>query len=78
MLMCLWLTSGLRASIWLYVLLAVPISSMVSGRLDKASIDSDTKLSIVCMWPKNKEEIDLHKETKTEKESESKGDVMGL
>lgn len=45
------LTSGLWASIWLYLPLAAPMSSMLSGRVDKASIDSDTKLSMACVWP---------------------------
>lgn len=73
------LTSGLWASIWLYLPLAAPISSMLSGRVDKASIDSDTKLSMACVWPENKEEDGMHigEETEKERESKGKGDVIG-
>lgn len=35
-------TSVLPFRIWVYLPLAAPISSMLSGRIDKASIDSDT------------------------------------
>lgn len=59
--------------------LAAPISSMLSGRLDKASIDSDTKLSMACVWPEIKGEHDSHKgkESEKERESKSKGDITG-
>lgn len=77
--MCVCLTSGLQASIWLYMPLAAPISSMLSGRLDKASIDSDTKLSMACVWPEINRDDDMQKGKETEKERESKrnGDVIG-
>lgn len=50
---------------------------MLSGRVDKASIDSETKLSIACVWPASKREEDMYKVKVTEKEKESisKGEV---
>lgn len=49
---------------------------MLSGRVDKASIDSETKLSIACVWPASKRK-DTHKvkDMEKERESKSKGDV---
>lgn len=55
---------------WLYLALAAPISSMLSGRVDKASIDSDTNVSIACVWPESKKEEDSLNEKETEKERE--------
>lgn len=79
MFLCVCLTSGLRANIWLYLPLAAPISSMLSGRLDKVSIDSETKLSMAWVCPESKREDGTHKgkETEKERESKSKGDVIG-
>ena len=76
---CVCLTSGLRANIWLYLPLAAPISSMLSGRVDKVSIDSVTKLSMACVCPKIKKKEGMHKarETEKERERESTGDISG-
>lgn len=51
---------------------------MLSGREDKASIDSDTKLFMVCVWPESSRGYDNAEEKrkiKTEKENEIGGKV---
>lgn len=42
---------------------------MLSGRVDKASIDSEIKLSMACVWPESKKEDESHKGKENEKES---------
>lgn len=47
---------------------------MLSGRVDKASIDSDTKPSMVCVWPEIVED-DMNTRKGTKKESKIKTNV---